>query len=107
MPINLRPIAYGTGLTLSTDGALRIGPIRTKYDYEIVIQERKGKDANGNAVARWSIYASSASCLNRDGWWEIERQPSSRDEAYFARCRYASLDEARAWLEQVMEGQHA
>jgi len=40
------------------------------------------------------------------GNWDREPQPSSRDEAFFARCRYASLDEARAWLEQVMEGQN-
>lgn len=97
MPINLRPIAYGTGLTLSTDGALRIGPIRTKYDYEIVILD---------IDCGWLILKdiNSQFHLTKDGDW-FNRKPRGDDEAFFARCRYASLDEARAWLEQVMEGQ--
>ena len=32
--------------------------------------------------------------LNREGKWEWEPQPSSRDEDFLARCRFASLEEA-------------
>lgn len=34
-------------------------------------------------------------CLAADGTWEMEPQPSERDEAYFARCRF-TRDEALA-----------
>lgn len=37
--------------------------------------------------------------LNRDGEWEYEPQPSSRDAEFYARCRY-TLDEA---LERARE----
>ena len=33
-------------------------------------------------------------CLNRNGEWEYEPIPSSRDDAFFARCRFASVEEA-------------
>lgn len=37
-------------------------------------------------------------CLNRDGEWEYEPQPSSRDDAFIDRCRFRSLDEAAETL---------
>lgn len=44
------------------------------------------------AATGWAI-VESGSCLNREGKWEIEPQHSSRDEAFFQRCRF-TLDEA-------------
>lgn len=35
-------------------------------------------------------------CLNRDGEWEYEPRPSSRDDAFKARCRFATPEEALA-----------
>lgn len=84
--LTLRPIAYGTGLTLSTDGKMRIEPIR-------------------NALTRWSI-SGTAYCLNRKGQWEHEPIPSDRDEAFYSRCRYASLDETAEFLRRHLEGQN-
>jgi hypothetical protein len=36
------------------------------------------------------------SVLNKDGEWEFEPQPSSRDEAFFARCRFDTFEAADA-----------
>ena len=33
-------------------------------------------------------------CLTHDGEWEYEPQPSSRDDAFYARCRFDSLEKA-------------
>lgn len=93
--MTLRPIAYGTGLTLSTDGKLRIQNMARARENEIVIQERPSIGGT-----RWSInpWIAADSCLNRDGEWEYEPQPSSRDDEFYARCRFASLDEAVEFL---------
>lgn len=40
----------------------------------------------------WAV-RKSGWCLNRDGEWEYEPIPSSRDDEFFARCRW-TLDEA-------------
>lgn len=46
-----------------------------------------------NGPDRWAI-RGSVGCLNKEGWWEYEPQPSSRDEDFFLRCRYSSAHEA-------------
>lgn len=33
--------------------------------------------------------------LTRDGEWEWEPQPSSRDDAFYARCRFTTEEEAK------------
>lgn len=33
-------------------------------------------------------------CLNKQGDWEYEPIPSSRDDAFIARCRWADLEDA-------------
>lgn len=42
----------------------------------------------------WKVKRGDAHCLNRDGEWEYEPLPSSRDDDFLARCRYATADEA-------------
>lgn len=42
---------------------------------------------------RWAI-RKGGSCLAKDGNWEFEPLPSSRSEAFFMRCRYATLESA-------------
>lgn len=39
--------------------------------------------------------------LNRDLDWEHEPLPSSRDEAFFTRCRYSTFEEALAMVERL------
>lgn len=34
--------------------------------------------------------------MAKDGEWEYEPMPSSRDDDFFARCRYATFEEAAA-----------
>jgi len=35
-------------------------------------------------------------CLNKDGLWEYEPMSSRRDDAFYARCRFDSFDDAAA-----------
>lgn len=49
----------------------------------------------------WAIMGDG-SCLNHDGEWEWEPQPSSRTEEFFGRCRWADLREAIAFAEDHM-----
>lgn len=96
--LTLRPIAYGTGLTLSTDGKLRIEPNVPRHR-EILIHERSGL---------WSINeGESAYVLDQDGDWVREPPPSERDDDWHARCRYASLEEAADWLRQCAQRSNA
>ena len=77
--MTLRPIAYGTGLTLSTDGKLRAEPDAPR-NRQVLICERM--------CGGWSINEGETSfCLNNDGHWEREPPVYSRDEAFYARCR--------------------
>lgn len=43
---------------------------------------------------KWSVTRHTGSVLNRDGEWEYEPVPSSRDDGFLARTRY-SLSEAQ------------
>lgn len=47
----------------------------------------------GEKPVLWAI-RENGFCLNKDGEWEYEPQPSSRDDEFFDRCRFATLDEA-------------
>lgn len=55
--------------------------------HEPVLVEYRGK-------GKWAITNGSDGVMNRDGEWEWEPQPSSRDDAFLARCRYDSAEEA-------------
>tara|TARA_Y100000034_G_scaffold103542_1_gene129244 strand:- start:250 stop:432 length:183 start_codon:yes stop_codon:yes gene_type:complete len=41
-------------------------------------------------------------CLNKDGNWEWEPLPSSRDDAFLERCRFDTLEGAQTALEGVI-----
>lgn len=48
----------------------------------------------------WCIHNGSA-CFNRDGEWEYEPMPSSREDDFIARTRYSlteAIDLATAWI---------
>lgn len=100
MKVSLRPIAYGTGLSLLNDGKLRIIPLEGMRN-EIIIQERPRY-----GITYWSINestASGSSVLDRNGDWIFEPQPSSRTDEYLASTRYATLAEAVSRLERYAE----
>ena len=42
---------------------------------------------------------SGHNCLNTKGEWEYEPQPSSRNDAFYKRCRFDTLEEAKKTLE--------
>ena len=51
---------------------------------------------------RWAV-RKFGSALNRDGEFEFEPMPSSRDDAFFARCRFDTVEQAlSAWRLQVV-----
>ncbi len=52
------------------------------------------------ANVKWAVRRLSF-CLAKDGEWEYEPQPSSRDDAFYDRCRFASLEEALAAYDQA------
>lgn len=44
---------------------------------------------------KWAINRGS-SCLSKEGYWEYEPLPSSRDDDFLSRCRFDSPQEALA-----------
>lgn len=50
----------------------------------------------------WAI-REKGMCLNNEGEWEEEPIPSSRDDAFFARCRFATVEVALASWQQGHE----
>jgi hypothetical protein len=70
---------------------LRGGAPNDHPDDDITLQRRTQRDGSH----RWVVYRFGTSyALNRDGQWEYEPIPSSRDDAYLARTRFATLMEA-------------
>lgn len=49
---------------------------------------------------RWAVRRLS-SCLSKDGEWEFEPIPSSRDKEFYARFRFNSLEEALAVFDKT------
>jgi hypothetical protein len=52
---------------------------------------------------RWAV-RWFARCLTRDGEWEWEPQPSSRDDEFLARCRFPDLESALKAATEVEPG---
>jgi hypothetical protein len=55
---------------------------------------------HGIGVVRWKITDGSG-CLNKNGKWEYEPLPSGRTDAFLARCRYSTIEEALTIWETV------
>lgn len=56
---------------------------------EVEFHERLQLDG----TSLWSVN-HHGNVLNKEGEWEYEPQPSSRDAAFLNRCRFASVEEA-------------
>jgi hypothetical protein len=55
---------------------------------------------------RWCV-RRRGNCLNHDSEWEWEPSPSSREDEFYARCRFNTMDEAVAAynkMEQAEKG---
>lgn len=55
----------------------------------IWIERREQRDG----PALWAV-SNGGSCLAKDGEWEYEPLPSSRDDDFLKRCRFATFEEA-------------
>lgn len=45
---------------------------------------------------RYAVRNGLGRCLNKSGEWELEPMPSSRDDAFYERCRFDSFAAAEA-----------
>ena len=66
------------------------------------------RKAQSDGTVLWAIEGRyERDYLNKDGKWEYGGLPSSRDDEFIARCRYASAEEAinyaRRWRETVLD----
>ena len=75
---------------------------RTIEDMPIRIEAREQRDG----TRKWAV-CQGGNCLRKDGFWEIERQPSSRSDEFLALTRYETKEQAyremRARLAMVEE----
>lgn len=55
------------------------------------------QSAKGGAT--WAVRNRFSECLNHQGEWEHEPLPSSRDDAFLARCRFPTPEAAYATWE--------
>lgn len=76
--------------------------IRGEYD-GMVLQSTTFRRMNSPFYEgeRWAVRNGSY-CLNADNEWEYEPTPSSRDDAFYDRCRFRSLDYAVAHYNGAM-----
>jgi hypothetical protein len=66
---------------------------------DVKLEAVKGR---GN-ITRWALRNNFQNCLNKEGEWEYEPMPSSRDDDFFARCRWDTREEAyQAWETLVL-----
>lgn len=56
---------------------------------EVLLTNRHSIDGSDH----WAIVEHGC-CLNKSGEWELEPIPSSRDDAFYARCRWHRAQEA-------------
>jgi hypothetical protein len=54
----------------------------------------RAKQRDGSYL--WAARSESGLCLNKSGEWEYEPMPSSRDDDFLFRCRFATAEEAAA-----------
>jgi len=74
------PLTEGLGLPVAA------------YEVSERVQIVACKQRDGSRL--WAVRRDGCSALNKNGEWEFESLPSSRDAAYLARCRYATPLEA-------------
>lgn len=63
-----------------------------EFDSIEIIQTGAQRDGQFDPAADvWAIRKLGHHVLNHDGQWEIEPQPSSRDDEFMARCRFTLM----------------
>ena len=71
-------------------------PVKYEFDekLEIFIEDR------GNG--KWAITKFS-NVLSKDGYWHIEPQPSSRTDEYLEKNRFNSAEDAKHFLDSLIQ----
>jgi hypothetical protein len=64
-------------------------PTTKPYGDEVKVQRSRQLDGS----EKWAV-RKLGECLNKQGEWEWEPMPSSRDDEFIARCRFDSAQEA-------------
>ena len=76
-------------------------PLATIASYQMPDQSTLIRTRWKNAEQSWAIRQFGA-CLNKNGEWIDEPQPSDRDEAFFANCRWPTAQAAyQCWHDRV------
>lgn len=85
--------------------------IATSYRFRDEINSRKIDSVSFDLMAspfyfgyRWAV-RKTGSCLAKDGEWEYEPIPSSRDDEFYKRCRFDSLEDAIAAYNKQLANQ--
>lgn len=55
------------------------------------VRIQRSRQIHGPAL--WKVVNGTGGVLNKAGEWEYEPMPSSRDDAFLARCRFATAEE--------------
>lgn len=66
-------------------------PSEATGDYGLPIMIDRMRQMDGSI--KYAVRQSGA-CLSRSGEWEYEPIPSSRDDEFFARCRFETWEDA-------------
>jgi hypothetical protein len=72
-------------------------PVATGVPHPPRIEAMRQRDGS----TRYAVL-HAGDCLTRLGVWEWELAPSSRDDDYYDRCRFPTLDAAVAALEAAL-----
>jgi hypothetical protein len=76
----------------TTHGGFQINAVSLRTDgMSMEVEAKRRRQRDGSSL--WAVtYGSEV--LNRNGEWEYEPIPSSRDDDFLRRCRFASLSDA-------------
>lgn len=93
--------------TKDVDGASLQPLVSTRYQFKTDFDNHNISPVTFDRMSspfyggeKWAVRRNS-SCLARDGEWEYEPIPSSRDDEFYARCRFDSLADALAAVERA------
>lgn len=89
-------------LTPHDQGTVVSGLPVAAYDAGGDVRIEAAKQCDGSTL--WAV-RNGPSCLAKDGQWEYEPMPSSRDDAFFERCRYPTAQAALDVLDAMRREQ--
>lgn len=82
--------------------SMKLTPVEYQFEWEVGRADYPGMEVRIVRMEspfyegiKWAV-RWLGNCLDHDGEWELEPQPSSRDDEFYARCRFDTLEEAVA-----------